>query len=110
MGIRGIRNGTEDWRTAGALVPFCSTSAPLKSLVEYLNVEGRSEPNEIKIELFWKRIRDLRHEKSDDSKHAFESRLLKRYNEIFKILRTEVERFHGLKLPEDAVEKVIEKA
>ena len=59
MGILGIPNRTENWKTARTFAPFfksCSARAALaKRLLEPL---GESQEGTVEIELFWYGIRD----------------------------------------------------
>ena len=103
MGILGIRNRTENWKTARRFAPFFdeNNKATLANLVKHLNSCDESNSEDLKIELFWKGIRDLRHGKSDDLKKEIEDRLVNQYKERFKSLLTDVTNFGGLKLPEE---------
>ena len=103
MGILGIHNRTENWKTARKFAPFFNKNnkTALANLVKHLNPGDKSNPEDLKIELFWKGIRDLRHGKSDELKKEIEDRLVNQYKERFKSLRTDVANFDELKLPEE---------
>lgn len=56
MGILGINNRTENWKTAKV---FCSLSdAGTRCLADHLAPHSASDLGDLKIELFWKGVRD----------------------------------------------------
>ena len=69
MGILGIENRTENWKTARYFAPFFESALARARLVNYLlePFEETSAPDlgTIKIELFWKGMRDYEHKKEE---------------------------------------------
>ena len=70
MGILGIKNRTEDWKTARH---FCGLDDDAKTML----VTALGEPNgitapDIQIELFWKGIRDYLHKSGTRNESARE--------------------------------------
>ena len=67
--VMGIANRTENWKTARYLSPFFGERAVL--LAQELGAIPDAAPADVKLELFWKGVRDWRHEKNgrvcDDS-------------------------------------------
>ena len=92
MGILGIRNRTENWRTAQYFAPLFENGRARLRLVECLLGEPTDiSPDEVRVELFWRGMRDHLHpegkQDSDDKDFA------KRYRRLFPDLRNRVEEF-----------------
>ena len=58
MGILGIKNRTENWKTAQTFAPFFSDENLRLGLVRKLGEPLETEPDDVQLELFWKGIRD----------------------------------------------------
>ena len=58
MGILGIKNRTENWKTARTFAPFFGNQELLLRLVQRLGEPSTTKANEVKLELFWKGMRD----------------------------------------------------
>ena len=94
MGILGICNRTENWKTAQTFAPFfksCSARAALaKRLLEPL---GESQEDTVEIELFWKGVRDYLKKKKLKSREGAEV-LRQSYLKEFCNLRDKIEKFN----------------
>ena len=98
MGILGINNRTENWKTVRTLCPPLSCDAKVKLvqrlLQEYPNTTDIEWTDEVKFELFWKGVRDwekLRCHPAADYEKA--------YRGLFGDLRCKIEAFGKLKVP-----------
>ena len=58
MGILGITNRTENWKTAQTFAPFIGNQPALRSLAGRLLSEPLDDKEEVSLELFWKGGRD----------------------------------------------------
>ena len=97
MGILGITNRTENWKTAQCFAPFFDSALARARLVNYL-LEPCAETHKIilepiRIELFWKGMRDYMHTKKGVDKEV----LADRYQCLFRDLHGEVKQFPKLK-------------
>ena len=66
MGILGIKNRTENWKTARTFAPFFDDAELRLALVKRLGAPSETKPEDIQLELFpdlQSKIRDFR---SDD--------------------------------------------
>lgn len=92
MGILGIKNRTENWKTAQWFAPFFTSDSARTALANRLACE--SEPGKIKIELFWKGMRDYIAAADDKNKPGHEgiAKSYKSHGE-FRDLRERIERF-----------------
>lgn len=91
MGILGITNRTEDWKTAMTFAPlFKCDSARTRlanRLLEPLGENHEVQPGTAKIELFWYGMRDYVHELSKENKEPTYQDFADRYNYRFHNLR-----------------------
>ena len=98
MGILGIPNRTENWKTAQTFAPFIGNQFALRLLAERLSGEMPGQEEEVELELFWTGGRDYWYaakENSDIVKPSPES-LACAYNHYFcdsRDLRKEIEEF-----------------
>ena len=110
MGILDITNRTENWKTASSFAPFfenpvsCQNLA--RKLLEPLGGTVGTPAEEIKIELFWKGVRDQMHQdswgkKSHGEKAGLKKEFADRYNRRFSELRQKVEAFPDLTTPQE---------
>lgn len=90
VGILGIDNRTENWRTAWALSPLVENHRARSSLVKRLVDPNEQCGESIEFELFWKGVRDYVHEHQDRSE-AHAARFLALYRDRFPLLRQQVE-------------------
>ena len=96
MGILGIPNRTENWKTAQYFAPFFESALARARLVNYLlgpSAETHKiilEP--IRIELFWKGMRDYDYEQPKEKKVSDE-KLACHYQCLFPDLREEIKQF-----------------
>ena len=96
MGILGIPNRTENWKTAEYFAPFFESALARARLVNYLlgpSAETHKiilEP--IRIELFWEGMRDYDYEQPKEKKVSNE-KLACHYQCLFPDLREKVEQF-----------------
>ena len=88
MGILGIDNRTENWKTARCFAPFFGDVAARLKLAKRLGVLGEPPPSEIKLELFWKGLRDHLKQNRDSIKSIEEyySPLASHYQKLFSDL------------------------
>lgn len=94
MPILGINNRTENWKTAYEFAPFFRDGNACTRLARTLD-EGESPTgNEVKIELFWKGMRDYVDKVGKDNEDAFKIKCAKKYKELFSPLRSEIEEFN----------------
>ena len=108
MGILGITNRTENWKTASSFAPFFDDAPARRNLANRL-LEPLEEPldgGEVQIELFWKGVRDQMHQdswgkKSPGEKAGLKKEFADRYNRRFSELRQKVESFPDLTTPQE---------
>lgn len=98
MGILGIPNRTENWKTAQCFAPFFESASARARLVErLLGPIAETHPTELettKIELFWQGMRDYEHACEQTKKEKLQDEsLTNAYNRSFWGLRKEVEQF-----------------
>ena len=91
MGILGIDNRTENWRTAWVLAPLVGGRGARSSLANYLVGPTEQCGDSVEFELFWKGMRDYVH-KHPGGAEAHATRFLSLYRDCFPSLRQEVER------------------
>ena len=114
MGILGVKNRTENWKTVEAFAPLLiDKQARYRLAQELLNNLGENldcPPDEVKLELFWNGVRDYLHWKdqsntSGSTKTSREERytrpLAETYQELFPNLRTDIGEGSLLTLPEN---------
>ena len=92
MGILGIENRTENWKTAKYFSPLVKNEDARLRLVERLLGEPPGcSAGEIRIELFWRGMRDYLHKarKEEKDPEAF----ARSYRDLFPDLRSRVEEF-----------------
>lgn len=96
MSILGIKNRTENWRTATILSPLVNQQGARISLARHFVGVGQQLGDSIKFELFWEGMRDYIHQE-EPREGCYEDRLLKYYRECFPRLRKEIEGFGGFR-------------
>ena len=103
MGILGIDNRTENWKTAQYFAPFFDNLGARVVLVKrLLEPHGLNlEPGEsVKLELFWHGMRDyIKREKPNDE--TFLDEVATIYNKRFSDLREKIEKFSGFTPPKE---------
>lgn len=92
MTILGITNRTENWKTARHFYPFFGQEASV-CLAKKLGEPSETKPGEVRLELYWKGMRDHLHEigatrASDDNDYA------ESYTRLFGDLRRKIEGFN----------------
>lgn len=99
MGILGIENRTENWRTASVLSPLVEKPSARVSLASRLVGSAERLGDDIEFELFWRGMRDYvknlgegRYMDRMDQKGIFEY-----YVRCFGDLREKIERFYGFR-------------
>ena len=105
MGILGIENRDENWKTAKYFAPYIANSNASRALATHLLKQhdpnlAIKEDEEVKLELFWKGMRDFLN-KEEPSAEELSDKVAEIYNKRFYNLRWKIEQFHGLKLPND---------
>lgn len=105
MGILGIKNRTENWKTARTFAPFFNSETLKRKLVRKLEPSD-AYPKYVKLELFWKGMRDYMYAKG--GKEPTADKLANIYNQprLFRDLRSQIKEFQPkgvqqLRLPED---------
>lgn len=93
-GILGICNRTENWKTARHFAPFFDRGA--KGLAEYLI--GKRVQSDVRLELYWKGMRDFLKTKEDKRKWKIEIGDRVRHSELFGNLREVVSGFRVARL------------
>ncbi len=100
MGILDIHNRTENWKTAHTFAPFFKDGGArtrlANQLLQPLGEVNRARGSAIKIELFWKGVRDYvsqQRRESELTKH-----LADRYNCLFPCLREKLNYTKGFQL------------
>ena len=88
-GILGICNRTENWKTARYFAPFFGQGA--KRLAEYLS--GEPVESNVRLELYWKGMRDFLNKEKDKEKRKVEIADRFRNSELFGTLRESVSGF-----------------
>ena len=98
MGILGIRNRSENWKTARSFAPFFrndyASTLLAKQLLQPFGRDSEVQMGTVKIELFWKGVRDyLKREDLKTREKASEFR--QAYSNRFGTLRDEISKFDG---------------
>ena len=86
-GILGIENRTENWKTTVYFSPLFGGKS--QRLAEMLGATPGLPPDEVRLELFWKGIRDYRYQEAL-SRRELEGRVVESYNQKFSNLRRDV--------------------
>ena len=82
MGILGIENRTENWKTARYFAPFFTSDSARRDLAKRL--AGESEPEPGKIELFWKGMRDHMHGQGESITEDLKRHYDRRFHDLGK--------------------------
>lgn len=95
MGILGIENRTENWKTAYTFSPFFRDDRARLRLAKRLGESEETKQCDVWIELFWKGMRDFFHQIDEPTRNNPEmfGRLADIYESLFPDLRERVERF-----------------
>ena len=98
MTILGIENRSENWKTALHFSPLFGGNGV--RLIERLGESPRPRPDDVKLELFWKGMRDFLHRDSEKKepargqlKEAARGQFVDLYLRLFPDLRTDIEKF-----------------
>ena len=108
MGILGITNRTENWKTASSFAPFFANPVACQNLAGRL-LEPQGEPlgnGEVQLELFWRGVRDQMAKEGwkkldEGEKTEVKAGFAYLYNHRFPELRQEIESFPDLSLPQE---------
>ena len=114
MGILGIENRTENWKTAQSFSPFFNDAEAryrlAQRLLKPLNKDLECKPEEIKLELFWNGVRDhLAVLKGKRDTPERRSQFAGIYQRLFPDLRIDLKKF-GVKLSKKVNYNVSEKS
>ncbi len=90
MGILGIDNRTENWKTALCFSPFFGDRSV--ALAKKLGESSGVQPSEVRLELYWKGVRDWVH-KHGGSKALDNDWLVECYNRKFSHLQDDLHRY-----------------
>ena len=100
MGILGMDNRTENWKTARVFSPFFEDRSV--ALAERLGEPSGVEASKVRLELFWVGMRDhihmRRYGNSTPEKFA---EFAERYSRLFPDLRKKIEDFRGFRPLQD---------
>ena len=105
MAILGIKNRTENWKTAFSFAPLFRDAESRWALVKKLGEPEGTTPADVHIELYWKGMRDYLHQirKEGETNRQYFPRLEELYGCLFPALREEIEEFESgglsLRLP-----------
>ena len=91
-GILGIENRTENWRTTVYFSPMFSGKS--YKFAEVLGATPAFPPAAVRIELFWKGVRDYRHSK-DIPRRDLDLKVKEAYDLNFVGLRRDILDFQG---------------
>lgn len=105
MAILGITNRTENWKTAAYFGPLLrSASVHLaRRLLSDDEERNQLQPGDVRLELFWRPVRDWRHQEKL-SREAASDQLVESYERNFSKLREKIGAFPGLKTPAGSYE------
>ena len=95
MTVLGIENRTENWKTAVYFSPLFGGGS--YHLAKRLGAEPRPRPGEVRLELFWRGMRDLLHQRKLQRK-TIKRELVDLYIARFSSLRNDVEEFQEFRL------------
>ena len=103
MGILGIKNRTEDWKTAMTFAPFFKSDSARTRLANWLlkplGENHEVQPGTVKIELFWYGMRDYVHNEEDKDFATLSTVFTERYDNCgFRDLGKRIEGAKGLSL------------
>ena len=90
MTILGITSRTENWKTAAYFSPLFDGRSV--GLAERLGEESGLRPQDVKLELFWKGMRDLLHQ-TGVKRRSMEQTFAEDYARLFPDLRGNVQEF-----------------
>ena len=86
--VLGIENKSENWKTARCLAPLFGDRAI--RLARRLGEPDSTASEDVRLELFWKGVRDYR---TDDGRKCGENSLVRSYGSQFDTLRKSVKEF-----------------
>lgn len=92
MPILGINNRTENWKTAYEFSPFLRDSNACARLARTLDESQSPTGNDVRIELFWKGMRDYISGKPSENRPK-PKECAEAYNRLFPQLRRDIKRF-----------------
>ena len=99
MGILGIENRSENWKTAYHFSPFFRDASARSDLAnQLLKPLGESQSGEVHIELFWYGMRDYIDKLGNENRHPpTHQDLAERYRCLFPSLRKDIKEFDGFR-------------
>ena len=100
MGILEIKNRTENWKTAHTFAPFFADENLRLRLVQRLGEPSTTKADEVKLELFWKGMRDHLEQQRPSKRSKLLSQstvedLASRYTQLCLGLREKIEAFQS---------------
>ena len=90
MPILGINNRTENWKTAALFAPLLGERRV--RLAHLLGEDWQTEPHEVRLELFWKGVRDYKH-MTGTTKEELIPQCVNAYEEHFSKLYSDIDTF-----------------
>ena len=96
MGILGIANRTENWKTAQTFAPLIEDADLRLELVRKLGEPVETLSDDVELELFWYGIRDFLNKRD-----VVDEDIKDHYTSLFRDLREKVEEFPRLQTPND---------
>lgn len=100
MGILGIKNRTENWKTAQYFAPFFKDEVARLRLAKRLGEPNSTQADEVRLELYWQGMRDYIHLRSGSAPSSKD--LADRYDHLFSGLRESIKNFGGFQLRGDS--------
>ena len=94
MTILEIENRTENWKTAVFFSPLFDGRSV--GIAERLGQESKLNPGDVKLELFWRGMRDHLH-KTRAKRHSMQQKFADVYVRLFPNLRRNVQEFGGFR-------------
>ncbi len=94
MTILGIKNRTENWKTARYFAPFVKSDSARAALAQRLDKSADTPGRDIRIELFWKGVRDYLKMEQVKARELSDD-FTQRYRILFCNLREEISDFRG---------------
>lgn len=95
MAILGINNRTENWKTARYFAPLLLNGYARAELAWKLGEPKDTSGSEVKLELFWKGMRDYKHETGMDDKELSKKCVSAYGKEPFRNLSGQIEKFNN---------------
>ena len=90
MTILGIDNRTENWKTASHFAPLVTSQDRRKALAVRLGEPNSVDRRSVRLELFWKGVRDYIAANQDTARALWAERFVESYDRLFSTLAVEI--------------------